>query len=210
MKVVVFGASGRTGQHILTKSVEHDHQVTAVTRDPKGFPSGHATVSVVRGDVTQPPEVASAVAGQDAVLVALGSTTMLKRDPTLVEGMGNIVAAMEDAGVERLVYLSFLGVRDGQSQLSVLGRYLAAPLILRNVVADHEEKGKLIRDSGLAWTIVRAPRLTNGPAGRSYRVGEQITANTIVPTFSRADVAGFMVGVLVRDEYISKTPAIMY
>jgi putative NADH-flavin reductase len=210
MIVVVFGASGRTGQHILTKSVEHDHQVTAVTRDPKGFPSGHATVSVVRGDVTQPPEVASAVAGQDAVLVALGSTTMLKRDPTLVEGMGNIVAAMEDAGVERLVYLAFLGVWDGRSQLSVLGRYLVAPLILRNVVSDHEEKEKLIRDSGLAWTIVRAPRLTNAPAGRSYRVGEEITANTIVPTISRADVSAFMVEVLVRDEYIGKTPAIMY
>ena len=49
-----------------------------------------------------------------------------------------------------MIYLSFLGVRGGRNQLSLLGRYLVAPLILRNVVADHEQRR--ISSGGAAWT----------------------------------------------------------
>jgi hypothetical protein len=45
---------------------------------------------------------------------------------------------MEHAGAQRFIYLSFLGVRDGRSQLSFFGKHIVAPLVLRNVVTDHE------------------------------------------------------------------------
>ena len=50
-----------------------------------------------------------------------------------------------------------LGVRNGRHQLSLFGKYIVAPLALRNVVADHEAKERLIKQSKLNWTIVRAP-----------------------------------------------------
>jgi NAD(P)H-binding len=69
---------------------------------------------------------------------------------------------MERCGVPRLVYLSFLGVHEGRRQLSRLGRWIVAPILMRNVVADHEAKERIIRASSLDWVIVRPPRLTNG------------------------------------------------
>ena len=111
--------------------------------------------------------------------------------------------------MRRLVYLSFLGVREGRRQPSTVGRYLVAPVLLRNVVADHEAKERIIRQSSLDWVIVRPPRLTNGARRGSYRSGVDIRATSIVPKISRADPE-FMLRQLTEDTYVRKTPAAMY
>jgi putative NADH-flavin reductase len=117
---------------------------------------------------------------------------------------------MEQRAVRRLVYLSFFGVRDGRNQLSMLGRYLVAPLLMRNVVADDEAKEQMIRQSTLDWVIVRPPRLTNGAPRRSYRSGLDVRATAVIPRISRADLAEFMLRQLSEDTYVRKMPAVMY
>jgi putative NADH-flavin reductase len=111
--------------------------------------------------------------------------------------------------VRRLVYLSFLGVREGRSQLSMVGRYLVAP-VLRNVVADHEAKERIIKQSALDWVIVRPPRLTNGARQGSYRSGVDVRAISVIPRISRADLAEFMLRQVSDKTYVRKTPAVMY
>ena len=135
----------------------------------------------MQGDVAEAAAVERALDGQDAVLCALGAATPLKRDPELVTGIKNIVRAMERGGPRRLIYLSFLGVSSGRGQLSLLGRYVVAPLVFRHVVADHEAKERIITQSSLDWTIVRPPRLTNGPLTGTYRHGNDIKATSVVP-----------------------------
>ena len=144
------------------------------------------------------------------MLCALGAATPLKRDPILVSGIENIVRAMERGGPRRLIYLSFLGVHGGRGQLSLLGRYVVAPLILRNIVADHEAKEHTITQSSLDWTIIRPPRLTNGPHTATYWHGRDIKAASVVPMISRADVADFMLRQLGSPVYLRKAPAVMY
>jgi len=78
------------------------------------------------------------------------------------------------------------------------------------VVEDHEAKERFIKRSRLNWTIVRAPRLTNGRRTGAYRSGEDIRANSIIPTISRADVADFMLKQLTSDTYLRKAPGVMY
>lgn len=112
--------------------------------------------------------------------------------------------------MRRLVYLSFLGVHHGRRQLSPLGRYLVAPLLMRKVAADHERKEAIIQQSTLEWVIVRPPRLTNGRQTGTYRSGEDIQATLVVPRVSRADLAEFMLGQLNGDTYVRGTPAVMY
>jgi putative NADH-flavin reductase len=165
---------------------------------------------MVQGDVADAAAVERALFGQDAVLCALGAATPLKRDQTLVNGMDNIVRAMERSGPRRLIYLSFLGVSGGREQLSLLGRHVVAPLILRNVVTDHEAKENIITRSGLDWTIVRPPRLTNGPHTGAYRHGDNVKAASVIPMISRADVADFMLLQLDDRAYLRKAPAVMY
>jgi putative NADH-flavin reductase len=162
------------------------------------------------GDVAEAAVVASAVEGRHGVLCALGATTPLRRDRRLVEGMRHIVSAMEQHGARRLVYLSFLGVPDGRHQLSLVDRYFVAPILLRNVAADHEAKERIIRQSTLEWVIVRPPRLTNGTRRGSYRSGVDIRATSVIPRISRADLAEFMLRQLSEDTYVREAPAVMY
>lgn len=210
MRVVVFGASGATGRQLVGQALARGHGVTAFVRRVSLAETRSEDVRVVQGDVTDAKAVAFAVEGQDGVLCALGAATPLRRDRALVEGVRHIVYAMERSGVQRLVYLSFLGVREGRSQLSTIGRYLVAPLLLRNVVADHDAKERIIRESTLDWVIVRPPRLTNGARREIYRSGVDVRATSIVPRISRADLAEFMLRQLTEDMYVHKTPAIMY
>ena len=152
--------------------------------------------------MTDPLAVERAVGSQDAVLCALGSSTPLKHDAALVAGIGNLVGAMERLHVRRLVYLSFLGVHHGRRQLSRLGKYVVAPLLMRKVAADHEHKEAIIQRSTLDWVIVRPPRLTNGRRGH--------LGHLVVPRVSRADLAEFMLRQLNGDTYVRRTPAVMY
>jgi len=128
---------------------------------------------------------------------------------TLIDGLRNIIRAMEQAGVRRLIYLSFLGVPDGRQGLGPVVNYIVAPL-LRNPIADHEEKENLIRQSRLDWIIVRPPRLTSEPYTGLYRSGEQIPARSLILTLSRADLADFMLKQLTDQTFVRKAPRVMY
>lgn len=208
MKILVFGATGLSGRRLVDCAVGRGLSVSAFVRDPdsQAFPPG---VHVVEGDVTDRRKVDNAVDGHDAVLCALGAVSPMRRSPSLVAGVDHIVTAMCDFGVRRLIYLSFLGVPAGRHQLSVLGRLVVVPILLRNVAKDHAEKENIVRRSGLDWTIVRPPRLTNGISTGSYRSGDDIRACQIVPRISRTDVAEFMVDRLDDPCSIGRALAIM-
>jgi putative NADH-flavin reductase len=210
MNVLVFGASGRTGREVVKQALAQGHSITAFVRAPAKFDINQAHLTVVQGDVADYASVERAVGNEAAVICALGSSTPLKRDPTLIVGVQNIIMAIGPAGGVRFIYLSFLGVRDGRNQLSFMGKYIIAPLVLRNVAVDHEVKEALIKQSRLNWIIVRPPRLTKGRRTGAYRSGERIVATSIVPTISRADVADFMLKQLTDDTYLRKTVSVMY
>ena len=72
MKIVVFGANGLTGKIVTKQALAEGQTVTAVTRHPEAFPLQHEHLQVMRGDVFDLSAVEQAVAGQDAVLSALG------------------------------------------------------------------------------------------------------------------------------------------
>jgi NAD(P)H-binding len=83
MNVLVFGASGGTGRECVKQALAQGHSVTAFVRDPTTFDSKHPNLQVVQGDVVDYASVERAVHNQDAALCALGSSSPLKRDPTL-------------------------------------------------------------------------------------------------------------------------------
>jgi putative NADH-flavin reductase len=210
MRVVVFGASGGTGRELVAQALSQGQHVTAFVRNPARLDVRSSELRVEQGDVTDVSAVERTIQGQEAVICALGARSPLRRDRTLIEGVQHIVDAMTRYGTRRLVYLSFLGVLKGRAQLSFIGRAIVAPLLLRNVVADHEAKEHLVQRSGLEWVIVRPPRLTNGPRRGTYRHGLDIRAESMIPTISRSDVADFMLRQLTDDTYVHRSPAVMY
>jgi putative NADH-flavin reductase len=127
----------------------------------------------------------------------------------VVVGVHNIIMAMEAAGARRLIYLSADTVRDTRDQLNAL-RKVFVPLLFHNSAADHELNERMIEQSHLDWTIIRPPMLTNGVRTGTYRSGEHLPAKAIIPHFSRADLAEFMLKQLADDRFLEKAAEVMY
>jgi len=211
MKVVVFGATGRTGRLLVEGARARGHDVTAFARAPDKLGALRARVRVVQGDVLDGGAVSDAVDGQDAVLVALG-VAMKKGDPAVnAQGTLNAIRSMQRYGVRRLVVLSAGGTQQGHDpNLSWTFERVVKPLFLKHAFADLRRMETSVRQSELDWTIVRAAGgLTDGPARGGYRVepGYSLPGGTKI---SRADVAAFMLDELERRENIAHALAIAY
>jgi putative NADH-flavin reductase len=207
VKVLIIGATGGTGRILLEKAVEQGHEVTALARDPSAVAPRDHRPRVLRGNVLDPDAVEAAVAGQDAVLSALG-TRSTKPTTLFSESTRNVISAMDKHGARRLVCITGIGVGDSKGHVGFLYDKIIRPFVVKNVYEDKERQERAIRQSDLDWVIVRPARLTDEPAKGEYRVylGGSYTAKTI----SRADVAAFMLAQLTDDTYVRKTRVISY
>ncbi len=208
MKLLVFGATGGTGHQLVELALAQGHDVTAFARNPAKLAVGHADLEVVRGDVTDFASVAKATRGRDAVFCAIGAGA--RRSTLRTEGTRNIVRAMEEAGVRRLVSQSALGVGDSRDILPFHYKYAIVPILLRHAFVDHEGQEDLIRRSRLDWTIVRPGNLTDGIRTGEYRHGFTAADKPTKLKISRADVADFMLEQLTNDAYLRGTPGVSY
>jgi putative NADH-flavin reductase len=199
MKLLVFGASGGTGRQIVSQAVARGIHVTAFVRKPDRL-APQRGLEIIKGDVGDATAVVTAIAPHHVVISALGVSTPLKADPVVCTGIDHIVRAMEVDPTRRFIYLSFIGVTDSRHAAGPLLRYIAR-FPLRHEIADHERKEARIQTSALQWTIVRAPKLTDGARSGTYRAGEAITATSILPRLSRADVAEFLIGEAVTPRF---------
>src|SRR5579864_8821548 len=96
MRLLILGATGRTGAQLLEQALEQGHDVTVLVRDSARLGAQGAHARVLAGEVTEPAAVAEAVAGQAAVLIVLGSRRpreLLGTD-LMVRSVGNVVSAM--------------------------------------------------------------------------------------------------------------------
>ena len=209
MNLLIFGASGATGHELVNQSLLKGYSVTAFVRDPSRLKIDHEKLKVFKGDITDQSDLANAIRGQNVVLSALGSSSPFRFDPVLVEGVGKIIRAMEDLKVVRFIYLSFIGVSDSRVNGGFVIRHIA-PKLLKNEIAGHEAREKMIRNSELNWTIIHAPTLTNGKKNGTYRTGENLSSNSFLVTMSRADVADFMLTQCVDLTFNHKAVRIMY
>ena len=208
MKILVFGASGATGYNLVSQALEKGHYVRAFVRDASKLKIENKNLTIFQGDVSNYQQIEDAIKDQDVVISALGASTPIKRNFILIKGIENIVAAMTKFHVERIVYQSFLGVKENRKELGFLLDHII-PIALKGSILDHEVKENIITSSNHQWTIVRCPTLTNGPFTGKYIDGERIQSASILPSLSRADVADFMLNELQKNKYIRKKPRIM-
>ena len=209
MRLLVFGASGHTGRELVRQALACQHRVTAFARNPAKLGSPAPNMRIVRGNVADYAAVSAAVAGRDAVVSVLGVGTSLRHDPDVITGVRNIVGAMQEHQVRRLIYLSFIGVHESRASVGVILRFVA-PIPLRHEIADHEVKEALVKASPLDWTIVRPPKLTDGPGTGHYRSGAHIATWAPLPLLARADVAHFILRELAHPQYIRQVPRLLH
>jgi len=202
MRITVFGANGRTGVLLVYQALEKGHVVTAVARRADSVPIRHPNLTVIQGDILDYQMVKEAVAGQEAVLSALG-VNQRKYNTILSEGTKNILQAMKECGVKRFICMSSAGVL-GNDGGFIFGKIIV-PLFLKQEMEDKKRQLQVLRESDLEWVAVRPSGLTDSPKTGKYRITDGPPAYRSVP---RADVADFMLKLLTDRSYDRQTPAI--
>jgi putative NADH-flavin reductase len=189
VRITVFGATGRTGRHLLAEGLRRGHRLTAFTRRPDALADPAALAGVVVGDARDPAAVRKAVDGAEAVISTIGAER--RRGPyPVAEATAVIAEAMADLGVRRLVATSPYGMVAERPRLlaPLLRRWLAAAF------ADASAMERAIAASGLDWTVVRLPLLTDRPARGRFRTSGELFATGPYP-LARADAAAALLDV---------------
>lgn len=203
MNIAIFGATGRTGRHLVDQALAAGLHVTALVRTPAALPLAHDRLRIVPGDVRDPATVAAVIAGQDVVFSALGPN---QHGPVshCGDAMAAILPAMTAHGVRRLIALSAYGAADSHDR-NLYNRMLW--LMQREKMVDNERMEARIRTSDADWTIVRPPALSNGPHTGHYHLGTDVRI-TLTSRISRADLADGMLWQIADATYIRQAPAI--
>ena len=209
MNIVVFGASRGVGRKVVEQALEAGHTVTAFVRSPEKLGLDHANLVVFQGDSLDASAVEKAIAGQEAVVSALGPT----RPPVphmMAISASNIVAGMKKHGVRRLVSTTGAGVRQPEDQPQLIDHLIGflLNLMAREAVMDSAENVSVIQASALDWTIVRFPRLVDGEHTRKYRVG--FVSKESGTQLSRLDAADFVLKELTEKNWLRKLPVVSY
>lgn len=210
-RIAVFGANGRTGRLVVEKLLEAGYQVTAAVRDPAGFSTSapHASdgrgAQIVHGDIRDPLSVHEAVAGQHAVVSAIGSGR--RPDGLYSASARALVPALQDTGVKRLLVISSSGAPLGDPGVSWIFRALIRPLFFRDMYADMRVMESIVQASSLAWTLVRPARLTDAAPTGHYRVADGKNPPGGA-TVTRSDLADFIVATLADNSWSQGTPTL--
>jgi putative NADH-flavin reductase len=195
MRVLVLGATGGIGKFLMEFATARGHEVTAFVRSPQKIALKSERLRVVPGDLLHAEQLAQVLLGQDVVLSAFGPAT-LRRVSTRGEFGTVLATAMERCGVRRAVVVSSGLLFEDQN---VIGKLLRGTLF-RNLLPDMSAMEATLDKDGLEWTIVRPPRLTNGPLTKTYSVADGRLPKGM--TVSRACVADFMIKEAERPAHV--------
>ncbi|MCB9677150.1 MAG: NAD(P)H-binding protein [Alphaproteobacteria bacterium] len=194
MRVLVVGATSRTGRHLVPAALARGHEVTLFCRDRAKVPAEHSDLPVFTGDSRRVDDLRPALAGQDAVLCVLAADST---GPTelVSDSMRALVAAMRDAGVERVVLCSARPVTANRPGFVLVLLWLWLGHAYRDLI---RAEG-LLEGSGLDWRVARPGRLSDAPGtGRYSREDDPYDASR-AGTLARADLAVAMLDLAESD-----------
>jgi len=216
MKLTIVAATGGIGRQVFEQAVAAGHDVTAVVRNPEKLRGAPARIVAADLSAADPATLRSAVEGADAVLSGLGPTSTAEAG-VAAQGTRAIVDAMTATGATRIVVVSAAPIGTVASPGrpdppkhdpgdGFVMRHALNPLVkaaLRKHYADLALMEDILRDSGLAWTVIRPPRLTDKPLTGTYRIayGRNLRRGVLV---SRADVAHLMLRVLDQPQTVKQ------
>jgi nucleoside-diphosphate-sugar epimerase len=186
-KILVVGASGRTGVYIIAtldaQGRSYSPMTTSIERAKAKVPGDH---DWVQADVRDTASLETAMEGVTHILSALGATQFSgPNSPEFIdwEGNRNLIDVAKAAGVKHFVMLSAAGVTQENHSMNRLGDVMIYKLKAENY----------LRDSGVPYTIVRPGGLESAPSENKGIVMEQGDSMPNHGGFSRADLSVLLV-----------------
>jgi len=188
INILIVGANGKTGRALVQFACERGHVVTALVHHPPTQPMQCARI--VQGDARDPELLESAIAGQHVVIDTIGTRKPFLRTTLETEVAGHLIASMRRHTIRRIIAVSSIGVGDSIVNVPFLYRVLM-PTFFRGAMPDKDGMERVLRQSGMDWTILRPAGLTDGPLTGSVQLVTP-ASHRQVRRIARADVANFI------------------
>jgi len=204
MKVVIFGANGKTGLLLVEQALAKGYQVVAYVRRPESISIENPKLKIIIGNLDETLKMKDAITGADACVSTLGSGSLTKHSPETMKGIKNIISIMEVVKVHRFIYLSSLGAGESIYLIPQPLRFILSNVFLRIPLADHNSNEKLIMNSKLQWTVIRPGGLTDGQITGNLKNGTDDIKLKKISGISRANVASFIINQLTDTNYYQK------
>jgi putative NADH-flavin reductase len=199
MRVLIFGATGKTGSLVVERALAKGHKVTVVVRDANKFKK--EGVRVLVGDATKLDNVLDAMRDQDAVIETIGGTAPYKTTRLERDSVRNMIDAMHAEDVRRLIVVSMMGIDESRAQAPFWYKYLLMPTFLRGSTKDKTAMEVEVKASGLDYVIARPPILKDEPPLRRVVV---LDNGAIGHKITRTDLADFLVDQLETDDHLRR------
>ena len=194
--VGVFGASGRTGTHIIEELIRRDVNIRAFSRRTKENADTDSLNWVV-ADVTNKESLAEALKNVDVIISAIGPVDGDNSENVDYLGAINIVSAAKESGVQQIIYMSSIGAGGAENISTVMLNLLANKTMKWKALAEEQ-----IRNSGIAFTIVRPGGLLGEPATQGIQFSQ---GDNVLGWIPREDVAAVLVESIFKDGAKNKT-----
>lgn len=203
MNILILGSTGRTGRILARLATADNHHVTGIVRDTsKAILEG---VTYLEGSPTDEQLLDRVLPGMDAVVVCLNINrtsdnpfAKVTSPLTLIsDTAAALIPAMQKNGVKRIITVSASGVGDSFKEMPLIAQWLIRYSNIWKAYEDHDRQEKLIRASGLDWTIVRPVMLTNKDTDTWHAAAAKPTGSGI----SRNGVAKFILAALESGDY---------
>ena len=169
MKISVVGATGPTGALVVDQAIARGHEVTAFVRNPDKL-SSRSGLTVVAGALADTASFASAIAGSDVVICTLGSRSWRERG-FMTAHLPEVTAAMQKAGLKRLVLMSALGGGRPPVHSKGIAR-LVFKLLSATIFKDRTVSEIALAKTGLDYSIVYPGFLGDDASGHDFQVME--------------------------------------
>ena len=211
MKVIIFGATGFSGQAILANSIKQGHEVTILVRDASKIPIKHQNLTIVEGNVLNPQTVASVLHHQEAVIQCLGVGGKGDGKPTtfISDATKIIVDEMQNKKIKRLIAMSNVGAGNSIAFQPWFFTKIILPYFmkwLKVIIEDKNRMEPIIVNSNLDWTIVRCPNIVDKPA--KGRCNATLDGKGLKLSITLSDLSKFMVDQLKQTAFIKQAPSV--
>lgn len=221
LKILIYGASGKVGGHVVDEALNRGHRVTAVSRDPSKITIVHDQLLVARGDVLDPHSVVGLVTGQNVVIVSVRGVAGNSKDPAdavPLLAVENVVVALRALGNDapRLIHVG------GAGSLEIAPGVLLAdrlPRLFMPKKLELEIDGQVLALEYLRgvndvdWTYATPPRsFTGGKRTGHFRIGgDQLMEDAQGRSrVSRADFAVALINEVENPQYIRRRFSVAY
>lgn len=211
-RILLFGATGRTGRHVLSYALEKGYSVTALVRNPEKLAIESKHLKVVKGYPTNADDVKFAMAECDILISTLSALSQneaisfrkVEAPHTLETSIRNAIQSMHEFEKKRIIILSSIGAGDSFHLAPWYMRLFIKISNFKIVFADHNRQEALVMGSNLDWTIARPVALNDDITIRKLAVSYTQTPSPF--RISRKQLAKFLVDCIDDSDFVKKAP----